>query len=240
MSNTIVIGTDDNRGSRIGTMESETWGQKRGRRIREAREAKDWSQGDLAEKTGVSQPAIKKIEDGGGSSYMARVFLALGLNPAEIEPPHNTPESQLEALQFGAVEERLLPSPRLDFPIYAAAEGGPGEIIRSSDPVDYVGRPAPLAKVEKAYGLYVIGESMVPEYRPGDIALINPRLPVIGGEVYVFYAELDGEARATIKHLRRQTADKWLVSQHNKPKDFELRRGEWQWAHRAIGKYSRQ
>jgi hypothetical protein len=52
----------------------------------------------------------------------------------------------------------------------------------------------------------------------------------MGGEVHVFYSELQGEARATIKHLRRATATEWLVTQHNPPKGqgrkvfFELRR----------------
>jgi hypothetical protein len=67
---------------------------------------------------------------------------------------------------------------------------------------------------------------------------------VIGGEVYVFYAEKAGEARATIKHLRRAAAEKWLVSQWNPPagqeRDFALSRKEWQSAHRVIGKYSRR
>ena len=67
---------------------------------------------------------------------------------------------------------------------------------------------------------------------------------MVGGEVYVFYAERAGEARATIKHLRRSNAEKWLVSQWNQPagqdNDFALSRKDWQWAHRVIGKYSRR
>lgn len=232
MSSTNVMGTFYNRGSRMGTMG--TWEEERGRRIQAARAAKKWSQADLGRAAGLSQPAIKKMEDGGGSKHMARVFLVLGLDPKQIDPPSGA-NGPLEGQDIAP-----FPGARLDFPIYAAAEGGPGEILRSSDPVDYQPRPQPLAQVRNSYGLYVVGESMSPEYRPGDVALINPNLPIIGDEVYVFYAEREGEARATIKHLRRATGDKWLVSQHNKPREFDLNRKEWQWAHRVIGKYSRQ
>jgi phage repressor protein C with HTH and peptisase S24 domain len=110
--------------------------------------------------------------------------------------------------------------------------------------VDFMARPAPLIHVRDSYGLLITGTSMEPEYRQGDTALVNPHLPVIQGEVYIFYAEKAGEARATIKYLRRVSADKWLLSQHNPPdgmaKDFTLARREWQWAHRVIGKYSRR
>ena len=117
------------------------------------------------------------------------------------------------------------------------------EFIRSTDPIDFIPRPAPVAHVREAYGLVITGESMVPEYKPGETALINPLLPVMGGEVHVFYSDLQGEARATIKHLRRATATEWLVTQHNppkgKPKEFSLSRKEWHTAHRVFGKHAR-
>jgi len=56
--------------------------------------------------------------------------------------------------------------------------------------------------------------------------------------------ELKGEARATIKQLRRVTPESWLLTQHNPPAgqkhDFSLPLREWRWAHRVVGKYSRQ
>jgi phage repressor protein C with HTH and peptisase S24 domain len=226
-SSTIVIETRHNFGSSFRGVEP-------GEKIKAERERRGWSQADLAHRVGISQVAVKKIEGGETkqSKYLPRVCLELGLDLAEVDP---TLSRKSDPLDKGDILDR-----RSDFAIYAAAEGGPGEIIVSSDPVDWHPRPQPLANVKDAYGLYVVGNSMAPEYRPGDIALVNPNLPVVGDEVYIFYAEREGEARATIKHLRRALADKWFVSQHNKPKDFELSRKEWQWAHRVIGKYSRQ
>ncbi|HUI96126.1 MAG TPA: helix-turn-helix domain-containing protein [Xanthobacteraceae bacterium] len=216
-----------------------------GEKIRMGREARGWSQADLAKRVSISQPAINKIETGDTrhSRFLPRIAQELGLDIAELiegltpgERPAGEPVFAEGAARFG-------PSGR-DFPIHASAEGGPGQIIVSSDAVDFEPRPAPFTHVRDAYGLLITGTSMEPEYRPGDTALINPNLPVIGGEVYVFYAEKAGEARATIKHLRRAAAEKWLVSQWNPPagqeRDFALSRKDWQWAHRVIGKYSRR
>lgn len=207
--------------------------------IRTAREARGWSQSELGNRVGISQPAVKKIEAGETrhSKFLTRIASELSLDISTLDPgvakpqgPDPIPESQLLA-------------PGRDFPVHAAAEGGPGQIIVSPDPVDFMPRPVPLASTTRAYGLLIVGSSMEPEYRQGDTALINPNLAVVGGEVYIFYAEREGEARATIKHLRRATEDKWLVLQHNPadgaPREFSLSRREWQWAHRVIGKYSR-
>jgi phage repressor protein C with HTH and peptisase S24 domain len=83
---------------------------------------------------------------------------------------------------------------------------------------------------------------MEPEFRQGDIALVNPHLPVVADAAYIFIADQPGSTRATIKWLRRMTGDKWFVTQHNPPpgqhKDFMLSRKEWQRAEKVIGKYA--
>jgi phage repressor protein C with HTH and peptisase S24 domain len=154
-------------------------------------------------------------------------------HPVDTQPAQFIPKDDLQDLRS-----------RPDFRIFASAEGGPGQIIVSTEPVDFQPRPTILQNVRDAYGLIITGDSMWPEYRSGDTALVNPHLPAIGDEVYVFYAEREGEARATIKHLRRATAEKWLVSQWNPPagmdRDFTLSRREWRVAHRVLGKYARR
>ncbi len=85
---------------------------------------------------------------------------------------------------------------------------------------------------------------MFPEFKAGETAIVDPNLPILSGESCIFYAERDGEARATIKHLRRAGADVWHVKQWNPPDgakaDFTLSRKEWAKAHRVLGKYSRR
>jgi phage repressor protein C with HTH and peptisase S24 domain len=214
-----------------------------GERIRRAREARSWSQAHLARRVGISQPAIGKIEadETQLSKFMPRIAQVLEIPIAELDAGLSEPSTPAY-LPDTIPEHRLLGD--RDFPIFASAEGGEGQIIMSTDPVDFMPRPAPVLAVKGPYGLYVVGESMVPEYRPGDIAIVNPHLPVIGDEVYIFYAERDGQGRATIKHLRRASRDAWQVRQWNPPAgmkaDFTLSRKEWTVCHRVIGKYSRR
>lgn len=207
-----------------------------GNLVKNAREARHWSQEVLAKEAGgVGQSTIDRIEKGQFKrmpSDLPAICAALSLPLPDLD---------------GRPAAMLAP-PRVtgerDFPVYASAEGGPGEVLRSADPIDFIPRPAPVAHVKDAYGLVITGTSMAPEFKPGETALVNPQLPQLNDEVYIFYAEMHGEARATIKHLRRATATEWLVTQHNPPegkkKDFTLSRREWRWAHRVFGKHSRQ
>lgn len=204
--------------------------------IKERRIARGFSQEALAAAVGTTQSTIDRIEKGQWKrmpSALPKIAQLLNLRLKEIDPSLIDPPA--------SHTRPILPG--LDFPIYASAEGGPGEIIRSIDPVDWVPRPAPLAQVRDAYGLLVTGDSMWPEYQAGETALVDPHLPLIGDAVYIFYTELHGEARATIKKLRKYTPELWHVTQWNPPAggkaDFTLSRREWSIAHRVRGKYSR-
>lgn len=209
-----------------------------GQIVKNARELKGWSQEQLGEQAGgVGQSTIGRIEAGDFKrmpSDLPALCHALGIAMPDFNGRPVVTAGPLPRLVTG----------NRDFPIYASAEGGPGEVIRSSEAMEWAPRPEPLIHVKSAYGIIISGTSMQPEYRPGDTALVNPLLPLIGGEVYIFYREMEGEARATIKELRRQGSDAWHVRQHNPPEgrkhDFTLPRKEWSICHRVIGKFSRQ
>lgn len=211
-----------------------------GQLIENAREARGWSQKDLADRVGISQVAIQKIESGKTtqSKFLPKIAQVLDLDLALLD------QSLQTSRPGGEFEKPFVTEGRPDFRVYASAEGGPGEIIRSTEPVDFIPRPTHLVHVRDAYGLLVTGSSMAPEYKNGEMAIIEPSLAVVPDEVYIFYAEKDGEARATIKHLRRATADRWLVMQHNPPEgmpsEFSLPRPEWGTAHRVTGKRTRR
>lgn len=230
-SSTNVIATRDNPGYIIAGMEP-------GEIVRKSREDRGWSQRELANRVGVSQPAIKKIEDGGTtkSKFLPKLAQVLGidiglLDATLTDAPLNTP--------LPPVGDRNGPR---NFEIYAAAEGGPGEILRSADPVDWWPRPVEVQQVKGAYGMYIVGYSMVPEFSPGHVAVINPNLPLVAGKPYIFYGETeDGQVRATVKILRRHTPETWYLTQHNPPPgqkaDFTLPRNVWRESHRIVGRH---
>ena len=62
-------------------------------------------------------------------------------------------------------------------PIYAAAQGGKGHIIIDCNPIEEARPPDELIRVRDAYGILIVGESMVPAYKPGDVAWVNPHKP---------------------------------------------------------------
>src|ERR1700692_3187630 len=108
--------------------------------IRRRREELGWSQAQLGNRVGISQPAIKKIEAGDSrhSKFLPKIaqILAIPLSDLDLSLSRvvAAPESVPAARGLG---ER-------HFPVHASAEGGPAQIIVSQEPVDFMARPAPL------------------------------------------------------------------------------------------------
>jgi phage repressor protein C with HTH and peptisase S24 domain len=209
--------------------------------VRTARLDHKLSQPELARRVGTTQQTIEKIELGKikHSSFMPAIAQELNI---AIDKVVRNPRPLAAPL-------KLVPGEKLtgnnDLAVYAAVQGGSGVLILSSDPVEYVVRPDPLARVRDGYGVIVVEDSMKPEFRSGDIALVNPHLPPRAGDTCVFrHQEEDGTETAIIKHLRRATAERWLVTEWNSDdgvhRDFELERSEWQKCHVTVGKYSRR
>lgn len=205
--------------------------------IKQEREAAGITQAELASRVGTKQQTIDKIEAGKikHSRLFPRIAMELRFDIVKLLPELGT--------NTNVITESDLRSNQRDFPVHVAAQGGRGELIVSSEPVSWVLRPTPLLGVSKAYGIIIVGESMEPEFWPGDTALINPHLPPERGETFIFYSEKDGEAHATIKRLVKWTQTHWHLRQWNPPTgekaDFTALRRDWPKAHRVVGKYSK-
>lgn len=125
-----------------------------------------------------------------------------------------------------------------DLPVFGTAQGGSGALILSHDAVDWVVRPDPLLRVKDGYGMIVTGDSMAPMHKEGSTALVNPHLPPRPGDTCIFRRhDEDGSNYGIIKELRRSTDSTWYVRQYNPPKDFTLKRSEWQICHVTVGNY---
>jgi transcriptional regulator with XRE-family HTH domain len=212
-----------------------------GELIRTRRKALGLTQSRLAAAAGTNQQTIDKIEKDAirHSRFFARIAAELGLRLEELIP------DAVPSQPASVIPGSILTGAR-DLPVHAAAEAGKGQIVVTSDAVDWVMRPAPLANVRGGYGLIVVGESMVPEFEPGDTALVNPHLPPIAGSTCVFYTVVQdgGEVRATIRRLVRDTREAWLVRQWNAPEgekaELKLAHAQWTKCHPTVGKYSRR
>jgi transcriptional regulator with XRE-family HTH domain len=205
------------------------------RNLARYRKERGLSQEELARRIGVRQNTIAAIESGltKKSKYLPDIARALEISLTELdagEGAHRTPT--IPGTDLVGVR---------DLPLYATVEAGEGAVVMSSDPVDEIRRPAPLATVKGAYGVIVSGESMVPALRPGDIVLIHPHLPPKVEDICLFISERNGEFVATIKEYVGQTKDHWKVKRYKpEEKEFTLRKSEWQTCHVSVGRYSRR
>lgn len=167
-------------------------------------------------------------------------WLEFGINAdplasQKLKNPSPAPEEPIENI----ITKVETPLGARDLPVFAAVEGGDGDLVVSTEPVDLVPRPWYLGEVKDGYGVIVTGESMYPAYEPGDTAIVNPRLPYLRGKVHIFTCESENSHfRASIKVLVKVTQTEWIVEQHNPPKQFALPRSIWTHARRVVGKYN--
>ncbi len=188
----------------------------------------------LAAAAGVTQPTVSRWLKGAMPDPPQEARLRELM--AEKAMLTNTPDRSLpESQTYPATGIR---HSGLTMPVYAAAEGGPGVMVISTEPINRVERPWYLGTVHDGYAVLVIGDSMSPAYEEGDMAIINPRLPPKRGKPHIFTSgeQADGEFRGTIKKLIGQTATEWKVLQHNPFREFVLDKAEWPKALQVVGK----
>jgi transcriptional regulator with XRE-family HTH domain len=208
--------------------------------VKRARAAKGLSQPELARRVGTSQQTIDKIETAKvkHSSFLPAIAMELGI------PVDRVLRLDHKSNAVAAIPGSQLVGRDSDLPVYAATLKG-GVQMLSSEPVEYVSRPEPLTRVRDGYGVIVIDDTMAPEFRAGDIALINPHLPPRAGDTCVFRrADEDGSMYKCLRYLRRITERDWLVSEwsgdNGEKRDYALKRSEWPVAHVTVGNYKRR
>lgn len=210
---------------------------KNGSRILQARQALGLSQQEVAEKAGTTQQTVDRVERGltQHSRATPAILRVLGLESDQT----NSLDIKLEPAKLVSGEQLV---GERDLPVYSSAQGGGGALILSTDPIEWVKRPAPLANVKGGYGIYIVGDSMVPRFNPSEIALVHPHMPFRGGMDVVLYRGDVQDHHAIVKHLRRATADTWFLTQWNpadgESRDFELDRVEWTVCHVIVGSYT--
>ena len=206
-----------------------------GERIRLAREARGLSQADLAKEIGVSQAAIQKVETGETrkSRFLPDIMAFLG-----IGADARTIKTEVAPAPPGSFAQGPA-----DLPIYASARGGPGEVIITYEPIDYVARPDRLSRVQDAYAMYIVGDSMSPAFEQGDLVFVHPHKPFRSGDDVLVFREFgEGQASdvaAVVKRLVKATESEWHLDQFNPSGRLKLPRREWPRVHVIIGKYSR-
>lgn len=155
---------------------------------------------------------------------------------AGTSTPAPNPREEIHA----PVIRRVELDSNLTFPIHSAVEGGAGAFIISSEPIDWTIPPAGLRKVADAYGVLVSSDSMIPAFRPGDIAFVHPHLPPSPNtEVILEREERDGTRYGMIKTLVRVGAKDYRLKQWNPEEEFSKSKKEWPKCQTVVGRFKR-
>lgn len=168
-----------------------------GRTVREAREAKGWSQTDLAKLSGTSQQNVDRIERSEvvHSRALPAILAALGLS--------------------GSVARKGGTVPLLGY-VGAGAELFTFDVHGGDEPLEEVDRPQ--GATDTTVAVRVRGDSMKPVYRDGDTlyydAQENGRLDHLVGHDCVVRL-VDG--RTYVKELRITNGQLWLHSHNAEP-----------------------
>jgi|SRR5579859_209299 len=166
-------------------------------RLKEFRDLAGFSMQALADRVGTTAPQINKLEKGERRltlDWMTRLAAALGIEPKDLLPALPQSRAPRAGSDRPLVSGDAAPGPRVPardprdlIPVRSAARGGDEqEMFLEDGPIDYIARPHSLLNVRDAYSIYMIGDSMIPRFRPGQLLHINPYKPAqVGSGVVV-------------------------------------------------------
>jgi phage repressor protein C with HTH and peptisase S24 domain len=202
--------------------------RRRGQRLRDRRKALGLDVTKLAAAVGVSQPAVSQWEAGltaPNRQKLAKLAQVLRV-PVSWLVSDNEPLPQAGAHSGGTQSLSSLAALPTDVPVYGVAVGGSnGDFRFNGQVVDYVRRPPGIANARNVYALWILGESMSPWNKDGDLIYVSPaRPPTLGDHVVVQLQDTpDGDpGLAMVKLLLAKTPTQLKLAQYNPQKEFAI------------------
>ena len=200
----------------------------------------------LAEAAQTSHQQIMRLERGERRltlEWMIRLAQPLGVEPRDLLP-ETGPEAETASPPARAASRpspigrapRAMASGGLApdlIPVRGAARGGlEQEMFLEDGPIDYATRPPCLAQARDAYALYVVGDSMVPRFRPGMLLFVNPHRPVRREAAVVV---IKHNSVVLIKEYVEFKEDRLILHQYNPDCFLEILRNEITSFHCVVG-----
>ncbi len=197
--------------------------------MRELRQAAGLSQEKLAELAGTSQPQINKLETGQRKmtvDWAVKLARPLGVEPAlllGLDVPATPPAATRPARPVLAPLLRTAPAPQAQtaasMPVRAAARGGVDqEMFLEDGPIDWIARPDYLKNARDPYAMYVVGDSMMPRFRPAQLLHVNPHKPPAPGAGVVVVKR---NKAVLVKEFVRRVTDAVILREY-RPADREF------------------
>jgi phage repressor protein C with HTH and peptisase S24 domain len=206
--------------------------------IKDLREEKGFSQQQLAEAVGTSQPQINRLETGERKltkEWAERLSGPLGVSatsllfgPSNIEELIN-PERLEEGIHVldlpNAIIRGKIEGSGRKIPVYGQAVGGvDGEFLMNGSILYHVMAPPVLSEVTDAYAVAVSGDSMAPRYEDGEICYIDPSRRVKKGDYVIAQVRFEehGAPLAYVKKFVRHNSIELVLEQFNPPKELRF------------------
>lgn len=209
------------------------------RRLRELLEKQDRKATDVAVEAGLKRTYLYDFLEGRvqamGADKVAAIADVLGVTVGYLAGREELRESPKNTAQAAVA---LQTDPVRDVPVYGTAAGAAaGAIALSNDSIEWLPRPPGLRGARDVYALYVVGSSMEPRWRPGDVLFVHPHRPVRRGDhVVIQIRNHDGaETQSWVKEFVRTNAAGDIVAhQYNPAADVTFARATVKAIHRVL------
>lgn len=199
---------------------------------------------ELADRVGVSRPAITQIISGSrrqiSGSLINALARELNLNGGELlrlkeegSPLREEVVASVitrdimprtEAVRADMPEPRYQEYPR-NVPVTGTKPGGSeGSFLLNGEIVEYIPRPPGIANASGIFAIWLIGDTMAPRFDEGALLYIHPgRAPRAGDDVLIeLLPDTDGSRIALVKRLVKRNISAVEVEQLNPPKIFSI------------------
>lgn len=161
-----------------------------GSRIKKRRNDMGLTQSQLAEAISTSQQTVQSIEAG------------LVENPRKLKEIAEALQTTPEFLRFGIGEmdnATVVASAGNYLPLISMVQAGAWSEIQEISPLDVEFYPCPIKCSPRSFIVKVEGESMLSDFKPGDLLYVDPEQQAENGSFVI--AKLDDENLATFKQL---------------------------------------
>lgn len=175
-----------------------------GKKLKLLRESKGFSQEELAEKLSVNKATIGNYENGRRSLTLDKLGeLLIALNASFND--------------FFSINEECIEN--IKIPLVSKVSAGFGLLVEE-DIVDYL--PIPKELFNKCdFATFVEGDSMFPDVRNGDIALIKRNCDIESGNIVIF--SLNGNSYIKKYHYNPFTKQITFISSNKEYKDILIK-----------------
>ncbi|MFC5504877.1 helix-turn-helix domain-containing protein [Bosea massiliensis] len=214
--------------------------------LRETRLSRELTQEQLADLSGVSQQTIAKIERGKirFSKQFPKLLAVLGVSGTDFSTDIDRLFVQQATMREVAEAKRVLaehPDPDQKMMVFGLQMGPDGQFWDFKQDVGSFDKIQQLIAGPKVAAMYVAEETMSPAIEPGDVVVVNSRLPALPGTDCAFIGDNDeGEPwLVAFRRLIKADENAWTVEQFSPRRTYELRRSQYQSARRIVAIYRR-